>query len=1164
VNSFDLRGGRVRIGSRISHYEVLEHLEGGEGRAVYQARDTSADRLVALELLTLPGTVTAEDRERCLREAGAALALDHPNVCPAYEVGETAEGELFLALALAPGETLAARLKRRSLAPAEALDIAAQIAAGVTAAHERGIVHRHLEPRNVRISPDERVQVAGFGFAPLAGGTLAYRSPEQLRGGPADDRSDIWALGVVLYEMLAGQLPFTGTDEEMARAIEQYAPVPLAQRRSGLPRSVRQIVDRALAKGPAARYARIEEMRAELSTASATLPDDETATDLEGGAPRLPPTVANLLTGRRISHFLVAERLGGGGMGVVYRAKDTRLGRTVALKFLTPELASSPVAKARFLTEARAASALEHPSLCTILDVGETEEGLLFLAMPLYEGESLDRRMDRGPLPLAEALDIATQTARGLAKAHRHGIVHRDIKPANLFWTSDGVIKVLDFGIAKLLGESGPTREGALMGTPYYMAPEQTRGDQVDARADVWSLGVVLYQMLAGRPPFAGGSEAAVVHAVLNQEPEPLARLRPDVPPEIERIVARMLEKNPERRQTDAGEVLSELRRVQDLPPTLVPAPAPERRRRIGPPTLLALALTAGIVGLAGVLLLSTWHRRGEPGGPQATDFRQLTDEPGKETSPSLSPDGTLFVYARSAGGKSDIFLRHVGGGNPLDLTADSPADDTQPAFSPDGQQIAFRSEREGGGIFLMGAMGESVRRLTDFGFNPAWSPDGREIAVATEGAFDPAQRNSSSKIVRVNVQTEARRPLDLPDGVQPSWSPHGWRIAYWGLAQPGAHRAIWTVPVDGGAPVTVVDDALFNWSPVWSPDGRFLYFASNRGGSMNLWRVAIDERSGRVLGPLQPITLSAQWSALPSFARDGRHLVYATSDQRSFVEQVALDPESGRAVSSPVPVFQGARSIWACEPSPDGTWLALRSGSPQEDLFVIQPDGRQLRQLTNDGARDRAPHWAPDGHRILFYSNRSGKYEAWTIRPDGSGLTQVTHLPNKVINPFWSPDGRSIGFTYGARGTALLDLAGSPTGPRLLPPVAGGQVFSGQSWSADGRFLTGQLLRRDESPVPGVVLWSLATNAPRRLTQTGTDPIFFHTGNRILFVEPAAIKLVEVGSGEVRTLLSPPPASSSYVSASVGPGDRTLCTVRSTDEGDIWIVSLANAAGHP
>jgi len=651
----------------------------------------------------------------------------------------------------------------------------------------------------------------------------------------------------------------------------------------------------------------------------------------------------------------------------------------------------------------------------------------------------------------------------------------------------------------------------------------------------------------------------AVVHAVLHQEPEPLARLRPEVTPEIERIVAAMLAKDPGERYRDAGEALSDLRRVQGLATTFsggLPVAARARRRRV-----VAALLGIGLVG-AGLVGFLAWRRSGRAVPLQPAGFSHLTDFQGRETFPSLSPEGTFFVYAKPMGGNFDLFLQRVDGGSPIRLAANSPADDTQPAYSPDGQQIAFRSERDGGGIFLMGATGESARRLTEFGFNPAWSPDGREIAVATESALDPASRESRSQIYLVDVAKGERRSLGVPDGVQPSWSPHGKRIAYWGLAQPGARRAIWTVSAEGGTPVPVVDDVYYNWSPVWSPQGGLLYFASNRGGSMNLWRVAVDEDSGEVGGVPQPITTPSAWSALPSFSRDGRRLIYATNDNRSFIEQVPFDPKKGRTTGPPTLIYQGARPIWSADLSPDGAWLVFRSSSPQEDLFLIRPDGSELRQLTNDPDRDRAPRWSPDSREILFASNRSGKYEAWTIRPDGSGLTQVTHLPQLVLNPAWSPDGRQIGFTYGSQGTALLDLR-TPSSLRVLPRVEGGQVLARPFWSPDGRYLAGMLLRPDESPAPGIVLWSLADNTYRRLTQTGRDPEFLDGGRGILFLERGEVRLVDAASGEARTLLPLPPHST-YESASAGPGDRTICTVRTTDEGDIWMVSLGDSAGRP
>jgi serine/threonine protein kinase len=880
---------------------------------------------------------------------------------------------------------------------------------------------------------------------------------------------------------------------------------------------------------------------------------DEDPTRREIG-PRIPAANSATLTGRTVSHFRIGEPLGSGGMGVIYQAEDVRLGRPVALKFLAPELTRDEEAKARFLTEARAASALDHPNLCTILEVGESEEGQIFLAMPRYVGESLKSRIARGPLPVEEAMDIIVQAARGLAEAHRHGIVHRDVKPGNLFVTRDGVVKVLDFGIAKLIGEVGHTRLGTTLGTPFYMAPEQTRGEAVAPPADVWSLGVVLYEMLAGRRPFTGGSGDAVVHAVLHETPEPLARLRPEVPAELEPILSRMLSKAPGQRYTDAAAVLDALRNALGLPTkgSLSPPASRRPRRLLAWVALGALALVVGIT-----LALLTRNRGGA--APPA-QFIQLTDLQGSETSPSLSPDGTFFVYAKSVEGNFDLFLKRVEGSKIINLTADSPADDIQPAYSPDGQQIAFRSEREGGGIFLMGATGESPRRLTDFGFNPAWSPDGREIAIATEGIDDPRERHSQSRIFRIDVATGKKRLLPVSDGVQPAWSPHSLRIAFWGIAQPGSRRVIWTVPVDGGPPVTVVDDAFYNWSPVWSPDGGFLFFASNRGGSMNLWKVAIDERSGLVRTTPESVNTPSEWSALPSFSRDGNRLIYATSSSRSFVELWPFNPETGRVTGPSSEAYQGARAILSCDVSPDGEWLALWATLPTEDLLLVRSNGSEQRPLTNDLARDRTPYWSPDGSRILFASNRSGKYEIWTIRPDGSDLTQITHLPDQdAFYPSWSPDGKQIGFNYFLHGTALQDLTGPLSRPRVLPSAKGGVTFSGEAWSKDGRFLAGSLLRPDGSSNPGIVLWDLSGHTYRRLTRTGQDPMFFHGGTRVLFRETdGTIRLVDVASGEVRTVFSPPPHS--YIMrARVAPGDRRLCTVRATDEGDIWSMALGS-----
>ena len=265
------------------------------------------------------------------------------------------------------------------------------------------------------------------------------------------------------------------------------------------------------------------------------------------------------MIGQTISHYTILELLGGGGMGVVYRAQDTKLDRAVALKFLPPDLTRDPEAKQRFMHEARAASALDHPNICNIHDIGETDDGRIFIVMGYYEGETLKKKIDHGPLTIDEAVDIAIQVGRGLAWAHKHGIVHRDIKPANVILTTDGLAKIVDFGLAKLSGQTMLTRTGSMLGTVAYMSPEQARGEQVDQRTDIWSLGVVMYEMITGRVPFRSEYDQALVYSILNEAPEPLESLRPGVPVELMQVVEKTLKKSVEERFGDIGELLAQL-----------------------------------------------------------------------------------------------------------------------------------------------------------------------------------------------------------------------------------------------------------------------------------------------------------------------------------------------------------------------------------------------------------------------------------------------------------------------------------------------------------------------------------------------------------------------------------------------------------------------------
>jgi eukaryotic-like serine/threonine-protein kinase len=864
-----------------------------------------------------------------------------------------------------------------------------------------------------------------------------------------------------------------------------------------------------------------------------------TAPPVEGAGPTVP-------------RYRILGPVGIGGMGVVYRAEDTLLGRTVALKFLPPTLMPNPRAKARFLNEARAASALDHPHICTIYEVGETAEGQLYLAMAYYEGETLKQRLERGPLPVAEALHIALQVARGLAKAHRHGIVHRDIKPANLMLDADGIVKILDFGIARLPDQS---QSGPLLGTPGYMAPEQGRAGEVDARSDVWSLGVVLREMLTGWRPERPGDSGPAETPPGEEPPVPL--LPPEAPPGTDRLLSRMLAEEPADRYPDAAALLADLSALERT------IAGPEGRSASG----LArrrLPVWAGMLVVVLAVAATLWllqdvRRPGEARlDPSQVSMDQQTDLPGREWFPSLTPDGHLFVYAKKVDGRSRLFLQQVGGGTAIDLLPDSHEGDSQPAVSPDGQQIAFRSEREGGGIFVMGLMGGSVRRVTDFGFNPAWSPDGKEILFATAGIENPLVRKvHPSKIYRINLETNQQRLVHEGDAVQPNWSPHDFRIAYWETSRSGK-RVIWTIRTDGGEAVQVTKGESVDWNPVWSPDGRYLYFASDRNGTTNLWRVPIDERSGITQG--QPELVTSAQASMFSLSRDGRRIVYAGDETRTVLEKVGFDPASGTTAGPAMTITHTSALVPAFDVSRDGRWLVYHAIGPQEDLFVIHPDSTGLRRLTQDPFRDREPRWSPDGTRIAFQSNRnlSDKYEIWTIHADGSRLEQATIIPGwPVYNPIWSPRGRWLACDL-EENEALIDL-NQPVAerrPLFFPRADRGMGFTARSWSPDGRWLAGLLHSPDGQPVPGVVLYSLDGKTYERITDRGESQTWLSDSRHLLYRDNGSLLLLDIESRASRPVLTTPP-DSEYKGFRLSPDDRILYLSRSIEQGDIWLLIL-------
>jgi len=886
----------------------------------------------------------------------------------------------------------------------------------------------------------------------------------------------------------------------------------------------------------------------------------------------------SIAAGSRLGPYEILGQIGAGGMGEVYRAKDPRLGREVAIKVLPASFSADADRLRRFEQEAKAAGVLNHPNITAVYDIGEVD-GSPYVVQELLEGETLRSALAGGKLSSRKATDFATQIAHGLAAAHDKGIVHRDLKPENLFVTRDGRVKILDFGLAKLTQNEGAdtattnlptetkgTEPGVVLGTLGYMSPEQVRGRPADARSDIFSFGTILYEMLSGRRAFHGDSAADTMSAILKEDPPDLSVTNQNISPGLDRIVRHCIEKNPEQRFHSAHDVGFALEALTgSSAPSAVGVTTPPRTRRIPPVVWL-------IAGLAtGAALAYVVARVRGPSTPAAAAstpfFRRLTNMSGLEEFPTLSPDGQLLAFVHRSGSKSDIWVQRAGSRRPIDVTSDCTGESFSPAFSPDGRLIAYGSRCGDGGIFLMGATGEDVRRLTKFGTHPAWSPDGKTIFYSTEIIIRPYGRSGTSALWSVDVATGNNRMIYAGDAIQPDVSPHGLRVAFWGLVQGTSQRDIWTLPVhglkQGETPVPVTKDPPVDWNPIWAPDGRSLYFLSNRDGVMNMWRVPIDEATGKTLGPPVSDRLPAREVGGMTLSRDGRHLAYVDRQQTFAFDRLTFDAQ-GRLVGNPEQIYESALEVADFDVSPDGKWIVFDArGAAQEDVYLMSTEGKGVRQVTDDPFKDRHPKFSPDGSRIAFHSDRTGRYEIWTIAPDGSGLTQLTRTQgDSIIEPIWSPDGRMISITTGSLGQLIrLDAAWKVASTEDIPRPAPGQQFYPIDWTPDGRRLIGVGVRDEDRATTTIAYYEPATRRVSmplpnvslgRRASRGTA-----LGERVLLREDDGLHVIDA-TGDRRIIENTP--SASYWM----PVCRTATTcyvARSNENADIWERSIAEPA---
>lgn len=803
------------------------------------------------------------------------------------------------------------------------------------------------------------------------------------------------------------------------------------------------------------------------------------------------------MIGRSIAHYHVLETLGQGGMGFVYKARDTQLGRLVAIKVLTPDKLTNDERKLRFIQEAKAASALNHPNIVTIYAIGN-EGGVDFIAMEYVAGRSLDRVIPNDGLKLAVLLKYGIQIADALAKAHAAGIVHRDLKPGNIMVTDEGQVKLVDFGLAKLSDlhdtsdadltrpANPETEDGRILGTVCYMSPEQAEARKTDARSDIFSFGAVLYEMATGHRAFIGRSRISTLAAILQGAPTPATELNKRVPRDLARIIERCLRKDPAWRYQSAADLKISLCDLQSetesgagemLPPSSAPPP--------GRPIWWAAVFAVGLaLGIASTWLAFRSQFQTTVFGP----VKPLTTFSGAESEPALSLDGKQIAFAWNGPKKDnyDIYVRLVEGGAPLRLTTD-PAPDHAPAWSRDGQQLAFvRADA----IYLIPALGGVERKLVQF----------------PRGSLFP---NPSA-------------PTSI------SWSPDGRFLAF-NSAVDGA-PSIWVVSTDSGEYHSVSKPpkgSYMELSPVFSPDGRTLAYIRARDSYSRAVILQDMNIDGTTRGSEREITAYDRRIEHLTWQPGGRSLIVAARSmgERAGLFRLQRDGGAMKALG-----IDNGMLVWPSQ-SFTGNRLAYQKRLVDTNIYRMDgpgPDGgpRPYEQchvtaVVDSTARDNSPMLSPDGRHVAFISDRLGDFEIHVADADGARPVALTNMgPMAMGSPRWSPDSLTIAFDRYENGHSVIYTISAGGGkPHQITNAAFRDIRP--SFSRNGKWIYFSSNRSGR-----IEVWKVPASGgtPQQLTQnSGSEPFESPDGKLVYYTNSQGLWALPVAGGDPNLVLGEP-----------------------------------------